>query len=364
MYNTAARQLLGRPILTGKPASWADALGLSSARGRAPGRGRRCCAAASSPPSPRRTQTRSRSASGRRVRPHRRADRAAPGDQWTTGRRWCSSTTSLPNEPASGSSATSPAWSPTTCADRSRCWTAGSRSPRTATDRVGVLAVEDALVQGPGRERADASGDRGLAELHRGPERQAPPHRGEACLGRRRGRAEPSRPLGRRRGASVHPRPRAQRAGRPRPGPAAARQPRGERDQVHPRRPGALGAGRLDAGRGAGLGHRRRHRPRDRGAAGSGGADLRGVPPRTGRRSLRRHRVSAWRSPDGSRPPTAGRCRPGATRRAAPRSPSPCPRPDQVTLRAALDRVDVLPRMAMFSNSPTAIIEANIDDPP
>ncbi len=33
MYNTAARQLLGRPILTGKPASWADALGLSSPEG-------------------------------------------------------------------------------------------------------------------------------------------------------------------------------------------------------------------------------------------------------------------------------------------------------------------------------------------
>ena len=33
MYNTAARQLLGRPILTGRPRSWSEALGVSKPEG-------------------------------------------------------------------------------------------------------------------------------------------------------------------------------------------------------------------------------------------------------------------------------------------------------------------------------------------
>ena len=151
MYNTAARQLLGRPILTGKPASWAEALGLSAPEG-APLDEDALRAAACSPPS------RSTHADPIEVRVGQ--DGAARIVELTAqplGTSDDRSTMVLLHDVTS---------------QRARMRELGNfagmvahdlRGPLTVLDgwlevvqdgdrRVGVLAVEDALCQGPGRE--------------------------------------------------------------------------------------------------------------------------------------------------------------------------------------------------------------------
>ncbi len=76
--------------------------------------------------------------------------------------------------------------------------------------------VDDAAPQGPRVQPPDAPGDRGLAELHRRPERPAAARGDQAVRRRLRDRGRPPGALGRRRRAAVLPQPRAQRARRPR----------------------------------------------------------------------------------------------------------------------------------------------------
>ena len=306
MYNTAARQLLGRPILTGKPASWAEALGLSAPEGGPLDEDELRGSLFPAEPSTHRRPDRGPRRAGR-CRAHPRAHRAAARD---------------PRRPVHDGAPPRrhrPAGPPARAEQLRRH---GRPRPARTADGAGRLARgrpgrrpqgrsarrRGRPGQGPRREPADAPGDRGLAELHRRPERPAAPHRREA------GRRSPTRSCESR---------RARWAG--------GDEPRFILDLVHSVQadPGLLrqlldnlveNAIKYTAADRApwvqvvsardvepGWVTRRRHRPRDRGPGGSGGADLRGVPPRTGRRPLRRHRASASRSPDGSRPRTAGR---------------------------------------------------------
>ena len=145
-------------------------------------------------------------------------------------------------------------------------------------------------VQGPGREPADASGDRRLAELHGRPERAASP--GPRGAGRRSpprscaaaGRTGPA-------ATSLASSSTSCTACRPTPGLLRQLLENLVENAIKytPADRAPWVQCRLGARRRAGLGHGPGHRPRDRGAEGSGGADLRGVPPRAGRGPLRRH---------------------------------------------------------------------------
>ena len=306
MYNTAARQLLGRPILTGQaPLLGRRHSGSATPEGGPLRRGR--AARQPVPPrSPRRPRSRSRSGSVRTALRASSSSRLSRSATATTR-----STMVLLHDVTS---------------QRARLRELSNFAGMVAHDLRGPLTVLDGWLevvqdgdgqgrracrrgrpgQGPGREPADASGDRGLAELHGRPERAAAP--GPVKLASVAAEIVRSRraQLGRWRRAPVHPRPRAQRPGRPRAAPAAAGQPRRRtRSSTRPptRRPGC---GRLGAGQRAGLGHGARSPTtasgcrrvrRSRSSRSSTAGRPRVAPPA---------RASASRSPAGSSPPHGG----------------------------------------------------------
>ena len=199
--------------------------------------------------------------------------------------------------------------------------------------------VDDAAAQGPRVQPPHAPGDRGLAELHRRPERPAAARGDQAVRRRLRDRGRPPGALGRRRRAAVLPRPRPQRARRPGSAASAPRQPGRQRDQVHRADQQPWVQISSERRRRAGLDPRRRRRPRRRDPRGRGGADLRGVPPRPAGGALRRHRARARAHATHRRAARRLRCGRAATPRAARPSPSPCPRPEAAATSTGAGRL-------------------------
>ena len=180
----------------------------------------------------------------------------------------------------------------------------------------------------PGSPAAVAPGDRGLAELHRRPERPAASRGREAVRGRQRDRGRPPGTLGRRRRAPVpsststtacSPIPRccvscwttwsATRSSTPRP----TRQPWVQISSEHDEEPGWVRVEVTD--RGVGIPEGEEELIFEEFHRGPAGGTLRG------------HGASASRSPDASSGCTAVSCARGATRRAA--------RPSRFTLPEA-----------------------------
>ena len=288
MYNSAARQLLGRPIPAGKPDSWAETFGLRTptAAGSTTTRCARPCRVGERRPTPRPSRCAVGQGDAARIldisaqplgdrrgalddgpapRRHRPAGAAARADQLRRHGR------PRPARPA----------------DRARRLARGRRGRDAAAT---AFVVDDALAQGARGQPADAPGDRGLAELHRRPERPAAPRGGRARRGRQRDRGEPPGQLGRRRRAAVPARPRhsvdadpgllrqlldnlvgnAVKYTAPDEAPWSA--------QLRPRTRSRAGSGSTSSTAASAS------------PEGRGGADLRGVPPRPGRGALPGHR--------------------------------------------------------------------------
>ena len=195
MYNAAARQLLGRPMPAGTPALVGRGL-RSRGRGRGPSRRRRAPRGSLG----RRGRSREDAPGHGRARRRRTHPRhLRPADRFRRGR----STMVLLHD---------------VTAQRARMRELSNFAGMVAHDLRGPLTVLDGWLevvedgdpvedepagrrrrpQGPGVQPPDAPGDRGLAELHRRPERPAAPRGREAVRCRQRDRRRPPGQLGRR----------------------------------------------------------------------------------------------------------------------------------------------------------------------